>query len=106
MPQARKFASDAQRQAAYRRRCNEARHIERSHKGLPALPTIPSIPGWPRWKASIGMARELLQQTVDEMHRYCDERSEEWLSSDRAAEHQEKTDALLEVLDLMCDLAG
>ena len=106
MPRERKYASDAQRQAAYRHRCKIARHIERSYKGLPTLPTIPSIPGWPRWKASIRMATQLLQRTVDEMQHYCDERSEEWQSSDRAADHQEKTDAIQEVLDLMCDLSG
>ena len=105
MPQERKYASDAQRQAAYRRRCKIARHTERLHKGLPALPALPSFPGWPRWKASVRMARELLQQTVDEMQEYSDERSEEWLSSDRATEHQERTDAIQAVLDLMCDLS-
>jgi hypothetical protein len=106
MPRERKYASDAQRQAAYRRRCGEARHFEQSFKGLPALPAIPSIPGWPRWNASIRLAAELLQQTVHEMQQYCDERSEDWLSSDRAEEHHEKTDAIMEVLDLMCDLSG
>ena len=105
MPQERKFASDAQRQGAYRNRCSHARQVEQSHKGLPALPAIPTIPGWPRWNTSIRMARELLEQTADEMQQYGDDRSEAWQSSDRATEHQEKTDAIQEVLDLMCDLS-
>jgi hypothetical protein len=106
MPQERKYANDAHRQAAYRHRCNIARQIEQSHKGLPALPAIPTIPGWPRWKASIRLARELLQQTADEMQEYWDDRSEEWQSSDRAAEHQEHTDAIQEVLDQLSDLCS
>ena len=101
MPQERKYASRAQRQAAYRQRCKCARHIEQTSRGLPALPMIPNFPGWPRWKASIRMANELLQQTVDEMQEYYDERSEEWLDSERAEIHQEKLDAIQEVIDAM-----
>jgi hypothetical protein len=99
MPQERKYASSAGRQAAYRKRCERARRIEMAAKGLPALPAIPTIPGWPRWSASIEAARVLVERIVDEMQEYFDERSEEWQEGDKAEAYQEKIDSIHTLLD-------
>jgi hypothetical protein len=104
MPQERKHASSAGRQAAYRKRCERARRIELAAKGLPALPAISTMPGFRRWNASIETARELIERTVDEMQEYFDERSEEWQESERAEEHQEKIDSAQTLLDAFGDL--
>ena len=105
MPQERKYAKPANRQAAYRERCARARRIELAAKGLPGLPAISTMPGWPRWNASIEAARELVERTHAEMQEYFDERSEEWQDGERAEEHQEKTASVQTLFDAFGDLA-
>jgi hypothetical protein len=100
----RKHVSSPGRQAAYRKRCEQARQIELAAKGLPTLPAISTMPGWARWNASIGAARQLVERTVDEMQEYFDERSQEWQAGERAEEHQEKTDAVQTLLDAFGEL--
>lgn len=104
MPQERKYASSAGRQAAYRKRCERTRQLELAAKGLPALPAISTMPGLPRWNASLNTARELVERTVDEMQEYFDERSEEWQEGERAEGHQEKIDSVQTLLDAFGDL--
>ncbi len=43
-------------------------------KGLPPLPSIPSLPGWSRWRASVEVARMMLDQTQSEMQEYFGDR--------------------------------
>jgi hypothetical protein len=105
MPQVRKYACSARRQAAYRERCERARRIELAAKGLPTLPAIATMPGWARWNASIDAARQLVERTLDEMQQYFDERSEEWQEGERAEEHQQKADALQTLLDAFAELS-
>ena len=67
MPQPKRHASGALRQAAYRARYKRTRQTELAAKGLPTLPAIPTMPGWPRWNASSSAASELLSCTIGEM---------------------------------------
>lgn len=92
MPTPRKYQTDAERQAAYRQRQAEARHVEQQAKGLPLLPAVPTIPGTARWKALRDQAQALLETMLDEMQRYYDDRSEQWQESDRGEEFQERID--------------
>jgi hypothetical protein len=84
MNQQTKYASNAERQRAYRRRKRDRIDDILSMKGLPSLPAISSIPGWPRWKE--GMTRIAAQMEVieSEMTDYFDERTERWQESDKA----------------------
>ena len=103
MPQPKHYISHAERQAAYRTRCKQARNAELAAKGLPTLPAISTIPGWSRWNAAINAAHKLISSTISEMQDYFDDRSETWQESDRADEHQEKINALQAVLDALAD---
>jgi hypothetical protein len=49
----RVHASNAERQAAYRRRVRQSQETLRSNKGLPSLPTVPNVAGWARWKKAV-----------------------------------------------------
>ncbi len=94
MPQPRKYASRAERQAAYRRRTQSARAAEQQRKGLPPQPAIATMPGTARWRAAIVASRALLEMVREEMEDYAGDRSEAWQESERAEQHQEWVDAL------------
>ena len=104
MPQARKYASRAEQQAAYRRRCESARKSVLASKGLPQLPAISTMPGWLRWNASLSAARELVERTYDEMQDYFDERSEEWHEGEKAPPFQERIEEVQALMDAMVEL--
>jgi hypothetical protein len=104
MPQQRTHASHAQRQAAYRRRCQEARQRQLQEKGLPALPAIPAIPGTARWRAAITNAADLLAMVEEEMQSYYDDRSEQWQESNRADDFEERRDAVADARSVVADL--
>ena len=102
MPQERKHATSAARQAAYRVRCVQVRRQRTSAKGLPTLPSVPSMPGWPRWNATFRLAHALMDAAVSELQDYFDDRSESWQESDRGEVHQqriESAEAVLEALE-------
>lgn len=101
MPQPRLHASAAARQAAYRRRQEQARHEELSRRGLPALPAIASMPGTQRWVGAICQASELLSSVVVEMQAYFDERSEQWQEDERGETHQQRIEALEEIVEAL-----
>ena len=103
MPQARKYATRAEQQVAYRQRCEKARKAEMAAKGLPSLPAIATLPGWPRW--NLNAAHELLACTLEEMQDYFNDRSEVWQESERGEEHQEKIASLEAVIDGISDLS-
>ena len=104
MPQPKKHDTPAARQAAYRKRCEQARRIELVSRGIPPLPAIPTLPGWSRWNASLRMAQDLTERTLVEMEQYFDDRSETWQECDRGEEHQRGIDLVQAVLDSMSDL--
>ncbi len=104
MPQPKLHASAAARQAAYRKRCEQARRIELVSRGIPPLPAIPAIPGWPRWNTSLRLAQDLIERTLAEMEQYFDDRSETWQESERGEEHQNSIGIAQAALDAMSDL--
>jgi hypothetical protein len=106
MPQPKKYASPAARQAAYRQRCEQARQGTLARKGLPSLPVIATMPGWPRWNASFRSAQELIAETLGEMADYFEDRSESWQESERGEDHQEKMTSVEAVLDALTDLTS
>ena len=52
MPTPRRYASHAERQAAYRQRVAAARQQELQSKGMAPLPRVASMPGTRRWRGS------------------------------------------------------
>jgi|ERR1700678_542147 len=106
MPQPKKYASAAARQAAYRSRGEQARQAVLAAKGLPSLPAISSLPGWPRWKAAFAGAEELVAVSLREMQDYFAARSESWQEGERGEEHQEKMASAEAVLEALSDLTA
>jgi hypothetical protein len=104
MPQPKVHESHAQRQAVYRRRCQEARRRQLLEKGLPDLPAISTIPGTARWRQAVASAGQLLSLVEQEMQAYYDDRSEAWLESERADQLQERIDAVSEARQSMEDI--
>jgi hypothetical protein len=104
MPQPRKHASPAERQAAFRARREQARQVELAAKGLPSLPAISSIPGWSRWNASFRAAQELIACNLSEMQDYFDDRSDTWQESERGEDHRERIASAEAVLEALGEL--
>lgn len=95
------MATDAQRQAAYRRRRRDMVDGLMTARGLPTLPAISTIPGWPRWKEAMGRIAAQLEVIEREMTDYYEERSERWQESERA----EAFDGNLNVLRTIMETA-
>lgn len=101
MPQPRVHTSHAARQAAYRKRQEQARTKEQSNRGLPPLPAISTLPGHARWTGAISQAICLLTGVVSEMQDYFADRSEEWQESDRGDAHQHRTKSVREIVEAL-----
>jgi hypothetical protein len=99
MPQPRMHASHAARQAAYRRRQEQARTDRLHTRGLPSLPAITTLPGSARWTSAISQANCLLAMVVAEMQDYFDERTEEWQENERGEAHQQRMEAVQEIVN-------
>lgn len=106
MPTRRKYATQAERQAAYRRRLAASREKELAARGVPPLPAVATLPGHRRWQALIQQAQRLLQTVEEEMEESYDQRSESWQESARGEAFQERLQALQEAHRAMEDLAG
>jgi hypothetical protein len=104
MPQPKKHACAAARQAAYRRRRDQTRLAQLSVKGLPALPAMASMPGWARWNGALQMARALVEETLGEMQDYYGDRSESWQESGRGEQHEERMAAVEAVVDALSEV--
>ena len=104
MPQPKKHASPAGRQAAYRMRCQRARKNQASAKGLPSLPSLATMPGWPRWNAAFQMAHAIMDGAVNEMQEYFDDRSDIWQESERGEQHQERITSSEAAQDALSEL--
>jgi hypothetical protein len=103
MPQPRKYASAAERQAAFRDRRAAAWTTQMQAKGLPGLPAVATIPGTTRWQSCVRTAYGLLTMVCDEMQTYADERSERWQDSDRAQEFADRLTSIVEIRDALED---
>lgn len=101
MPQPKMHTSHAARQAAYRKRQERARAQQLQARGLVPLPAIATMPGNVRWSQAIAQAASLLTSVVDEMQDYYDERSEDWQEGDRGETHQQRIDAVQEIVDAL-----
>jgi hypothetical protein len=104
MPTPRRYASQAERQAAYRQRQAEARSKEHAAKGLPPLPAVASIPGHARWQALVGQAELLLGTVQEEMQEYYDGRSQSWQEGERGEAFLERLQAVQEAQAVLVDL--
>ena len=104
VPLAKRYASDARRQGAYRERQAEARRLELSRKGLPDLPVIPTMPGNSRWEKMLEEAGALVRMVVEEREAYHDERSEAWQASDKGEAFAEVTDAIRGIVEALEEL--
>jgi hypothetical protein len=96
MPTPRKYATPAERQAAYRAR----RHVSTA-----SLPLPPPVPGYRRWAVMLSQTQGMLEQVAEEMTTYWDERSEAWQVSERGDQFTERLEALEEILTLLRELA-
>jgi hypothetical protein len=92
MPTPRKYATAAERQAAYRQRQEAARRAALEAKNMPATAPISTMPSLSRWKALKEQAQAILQTMLEEMEAYRDERSEQWQESDKGAAFEEMID--------------
>jgi len=97
MPTPRKYATNAERQAAYRARC--------AASPSPTGPRTPPRPGSRRWTALLRHAQTVLELVREEMAVYAAERSDAWQDSDRGEVFQERLALVEEAMSLLCDLA-
>jgi len=78
MPRPRKYATNGERQAAYRRRCVQQTDVNLITQ---ASVPFPSQKGRRRWRAMLKAASVLLDGAAREMHDYINEHSEAWQDS-------------------------
>ena len=97
MPTTRKYATPADRQAAYRTR----RATRSAATGPPAAPPVPGVR---RWTVITGQVRSLLEGGAGEMAAYQTARSETWQRSERGELCTETVEALEEILEMLQDL--
>ena len=105
MPQPRKHASHAARQAAYRNQCAQTHQQELAGKGflVPDKP-IPPVPGKRRWRLILGLATKLVAMVHDEMQRYYGDRSQSWQEGDRGDAFQSDMDEVETAVDTLSAL--
>ena len=96
MPATRKYASSAQRQAAYRARC-KARFDP-----PPGAPATGSV--YRRWEAMRKQALILLEQVVCEMATYHAQRSEPWRDSRRGEAFAEMMESLADAAEALKEI--
>ena len=94
MPTPQKYASNAERQAAYR-----ARRSSETGIGTP-----PRRPGYRRWDAMVGQARTLLETITVEMDSYYEQRTEGWQDSERGESFTQRLESIEETVTLLRDL--
>jgi len=94
MPTTRKYASAAERQAAYRRRLAAQSQTK----------PIPSVPGQRRWRAMRSQCISILDAAAKEMEVYHDQRSDSWRDSERGEEFTEAMESMAEIAAALRDL--
>lgn len=101
---ARIYATNADRQRAYRQRCQEARPAVAGATELPPLPALSQVPGYRRWRALIQHAHQLLGSAQAEMQVYYDQRSTAWQEGERGESFLERLEALGEAYAAVAEL--
>lgn len=101
MPRMRRYATSAERQAAYRSRQRDA---QTPPLYLPALAPLSTVPSTARWRSALDLATRLLQAVSEEMQAYSDERSEAWHEGERAENLHENLEQVNEMLGQIDDL--
>jgi hypothetical protein len=101
-----KYANNAQRQAAYRRRRAQSDATKAQEAGLIPLPAISTVPGTVRWRQALAYAVSHIANVRDEMQAYHDERTERWQQSDKAADFLERLDTLEQIYDLLQEVTS
>jgi hypothetical protein len=101
MARMRRYASNAERQAAYRSRLREA---PTDALYLPALCPLSSVPSTARWKMAIDLAARLLGTVAEEMQDYSDQRSDRWHEGDTAERFHENLDQVEDIHSQLDDL--
>ena len=96
MPTPRKYATNAERQAAYRARCATA---------PPPGPLTPAKTGTRRWTMLVRHAHAMLQTVSEEMADYAHARTDAWHDSERGDAFQERLAVIEEVMSLLQDLS-
>lgn len=102
MPRTRKYQTNSERQAAYRRRCAQTTDAELITK---VSGPIVSVPGRGRWKAMVKAASVLLDCAASEMQDYFDQRSEQWQDSQAGESLAEMLESVQEALASLEDIA-
>jgi hypothetical protein len=97
----RKYATNAERQAAYRSRQREA---SLPPLYLPALCPLSQVPSKGRWRVAIDLAARLLDTVAEEMQAYSDERSEYWHEGESAQRFHENLDRIIDLQEQIDDL--
>ena len=97
MPTPRQYATNADRQAAYRARC--------ARRSSAHGPSTPGEPGSRRWAVLLSRARSLLEEVVTEMTTYEAARSEAWHESERGEQFLERLEQIEEGIKLLRELA-
>ena len=100
MPRPRKYATNRERQAAYRTRRTEMK----ADVARPPKPT-PASSGRRRWDAMLRQSLAILGEAAQEMEDYLDERSEVWQCSERGETFAERLDSIREIIALLEDLS-
>lgn len=96
MPRRRIYATNAERQAAYRRKLKSS--AQPAQAAILPLPAVSSKLGHKRWRALLRHATLLVDQAACEMQSYLEERSDDWQCSQRGEEFAEILDAVQDVL--------
>jgi hypothetical protein len=101
-----KYATNAERQAAYRRRRAQSEARKAQAMGLVPLPAISTVPGTVRWRQALAYAASHVATVRDEMQTYHDERTERWQESDKAADFLERIAQIEQICELLDEVAG
>jgi hypothetical protein len=98
VPRTRQYQSNALRQAAYRRRSQEAADAQVARR----MPSIPVAPGRRRWNAILKASSLLLDHAAREMEDHFEQHSEQWQESEAGeslAQMLESAQDALAILD-------
>ena len=93
MPRPRLYASNAEKQRAYRA-ARKQREQQQATDALPRPPGIANMAAKRRWNTLLDQAKNNLETLRDEMQAYYDDRSEAWQESDRGQAMEERIEAL------------